>query len=166
LRPKRPAKQGQQFRAHIAETRQTRVETPPDRHDIIAAAGDVFPAQAENFADQPACPVAPYGRADFAGHGQAQPPRQVLVLSLPHKEYERSREQTAAGVEAEREGLLPGQSVFAAEGQTVNCLRPLARRRRKISRPAAVRMRARKPCTRLRLIRLGLYVLFMMRLLK
>jgi hypothetical protein len=54
--------------------------------------------------------------------------------------------------------------VFTAEGQTVNCLRPLARLRRKISRPAAVLMRARKPCTRLRLIRLGLYVLFMVRL--
>jgi len=44
-------------------------------------------------------------------------------------------------------------------------LRPLARRRLIKARPERVAMRARKPCVRARLIRLGLYVKLMIVLL-
>lgn len=43
----------------------------------------------------------------------------------------------------------------------VSCARPFARRRFNTRRPALVAMRARKPCVRARLIRLGLNVRFM-----
>jgi len=43
----------------------------------------------------------------------------------------------------------------------VSCARPLARRRLSTSRPALVAMRARKPCVRARLMRLGWNVRFM-----
>jgi hypothetical protein len=156
----RRTEQRQQLRAHIPKGRQTRIVIFSDRHNIVATGGNIFPIQAEKLAYQSARPVAPYSRTDPAGHGQSQSPGRSTFFSPPYKEDKRSREQSAAAVTATREILFPGQPVFAVESQTVNFLRPLARRRRKISRPAGVLMRARNPWTLLRLILLGLYVLF------
>jgi hypothetical protein len=44
----------------------------------------------------------------------------------------------------------------------VSVVRPLARRRRMIARPARVRIRARKPCLRFRRRLFGWYVRFML----
>jgi hypothetical protein len=108
------------------------------------------------------------------GDCQTEPSNALIIAPAQHgknfvaasggfiKHAAESRRIKESVVFCEPVALAARQSWFVARrlggrwaGYGVNRTRPLARRRFKISRPAFVAMRARKPCVRARLILLG-----------
>src|SRR5205807_10600827 len=98
------------------------------------------------------------GSADHARHREAQP-RRVAPLAGKHVQDElASRVRPALPEDPIEIGAArqPGATrtragAWSPEHQTASRLRPFARRRLSVSRPARVRIRARNPCVRARL---------------
>lgn len=153
--------QRQQFRIDLRQGKGARFKPPFGHDDNIKTRRKGLLPKADTFPDESAHTVAPNGIPRFFADRRAQPPRIVPSGAIGNKENKIFREKTAAFIVTMYKLRPLGQPVSAGEAQTVNFLRPLARLRRIISRPAAVLMRARNPCTRFRLILLGWYVLFM-----
>jgi len=112
--------------------------------------------------------------AVFLGDCQTEPGNALIITPAQHgeklvaaaggliKHAAESRRVKESVIFSEPVALAARQSCFDARrrggrwaGYGVNRTRPLARRRFKMSRPAFVAMRARKPCVRARLILLG-----------
>jgi hypothetical protein len=159
------AEQREKLIAHRAKRKRARLKATLRNYNVIASRTDAGLFQAEKFPYQSARPVAPNSRAAFPGNGHAQTPRQIRLFPPQRKNDKRAGKKASARRITTQKFFPISQTAFRSEFQTVNFLRPLARLRFKISRPAAVLMRARKPCVRLRLMRLGWYVLFMICLL-
>lgn len=112
---------------------------------IIASARDKGLSKAERLSYQPLQAVAPYGRTGFSGHRHTQAKGQFRLFSGPDKKHEAARKVTPAFTVATQKIRALRQSALAGKVQTANLFRPLARLRRRISRPAGLDMRARNP---------------------
>jgi len=124
---------------------------------------------AKELAHQTADAVARRGTADLAARGDAEAGGRSLRLACDHDEV---RKADPPSVALQRQVLMAlaqpeaGRKVLAAfagrtqDGclggiETVNRLRPLARRRLITCCPPGVAMRARNPCVRFRRLLLG-----------
>lgn len=112
----------------------------------------------ERFAKQ-ALDLVALNRATHLARDRQPESRWLGLATREHVEHELASRVRAAVAEhpvevgAAREPHAPGSGTSArhADHQTVSRLRPLSRRRLSVTRPARVRIRARKPCVRARL---------------
>lgn len=150
-----PPQQGQKLRCDIGSAYHAWVQTALRCHDIIISGRNGRLVEPETFPHESFDPVAPDSRSNLPGYGEAQPPLRGRFFPYQREQDEITGKVTLPVFVAAYKVGPPRQPVRMRKTQTANLLRPLARRRRRISRPAGVLMRARNPCTRLRLIWLG-----------
>jgi len=144
-------------------------------HNDNVESGQQFLLLAKRLSNNSLNPVTRCGLSTvFLGDCQTEPGSALLVTPAQHgkkfvaapggliKHAAESRRIKESVIFGEPVALAACQSWFVARrlggrraGYGVNRTRPLARRRFKMSRPAFVAMRARKPCVRARLILLG-----------
>lgn len=125
---------------------------------------------AEEFAHQSADAVACRRATDLAASGDAEARRRMVSVTDDHDEVrdgltpplalQRQELVSLAQAELRRKALRPIRARGAQFGclggiETVNRLRPLARRRLMTACPPGVLIRARNPCVRLRRLLLG-----------
>lgn len=153
---RRRVQQTAQFSADPGKIQPPGVDSPFGHDHIIVAVGHKELHLPETFPDEPPHAVTPDSRPAFSGHGRPKAPGQGRFFPGNSKENKAGRKKTAALFVAMQKFGAAAQSVLA-QGcpYTASLLRPLARLRRKISRPATVAMRALKPWVLLRLILLG-----------
>src|SRR5207244_12953801 len=123
------------------------------------AARDPLEPRPPELAETALDPVADDRRADALRHREAEPRFPVVVAREPVERQEPRRHRAPVpvdGVEVPRArqagAALPRRRLAR---QAESRFRPLARRRLRISLPARVAIRARKPCLRFRLRTLG-----------
>ena len=139
-------------------------------HQHVARRREIDSVAAKEFAHQAADAVARRRPTDLAAGGDAQPRRRAFFVTRDHDEVadglapalalQRQKLVALAEPEAWRKALRSGSGGRGQLGclggiETVNRLRPLARRRLRTSCPPGVLIRARKPCVRLRRLLLG-----------
>ena len=131
--------------------------------DVIAAGRHLGEARAPGLAEPALHTVAGDGGAGAFRNGDPEPRLVLVVAREPVQNQEAGRNLAAVAVDG-IEVPRAGQSVAAlhsppfpgaGQPQAESRLRPLARRRFRIIRPACVDIRARKPCLRFRLRTLG-----------
>ena len=149
----------------IGGTHARRAGTGNDQH--VERRGQRGALAAEEFAHQAADAVARRRATNLAAGGDAESRWEMLSGSDDHDEMrdgltpplalQRQELVSLAQAELRRETLRPIRVQFGCLGgiETVNRLRPLARRRLMTSCPPGVLIRARNPCVRLRRLLLG-----------
>src|SRR5437588_286242 len=122
-----------------------------------AAGGDLRQAGAPRLPELPLDPVPDDGAAGPARDGEADPRRAVVVAGKRVEDEEAGLDRAAVPVDrvevARAREAMPALHVDPRAGwarQAERRLRPFARRRLRIARPARVAIRARKPCRRFR----------------
>ena len=134
-----------------------RFEIAPRRVDSLAAWNDDYIYSCQWFTglkqlpDSPFRAVPDYCVSDLLAGCNAQA-RQTEVV--PHREACHEPPSNAGAVLVDPGKLRPATQ-FHRDDETVNLLRPFARRRLSTIRPFFVFMRTRKPCVRRRRRRLG-----------
>jgi hypothetical protein len=129
------------------------VETWPRFQNVVVVTRQTVGKLVESCAQAAFEPVPLDGAADLPGDGKAQPGTlAVRIGPRENIEDEEPRRHRAAmpvdGIEVARAGeAVPA---FHHARQAERRLRPFARRRFRIARPARVDMRARNPCRRFR----------------
>ena len=125
--------------------------------DEVATPGDLVEAGAPRLAELALDPVADDGAADAARDGEADPGRSLVVARERVEDEEAGRDRAAVPVDrvevARARKTMPALHVdprAVRARQAERRLRPFARRRLRIARPARVAIRARKPCRRFR----------------
>lgn len=129
-----------------------------------------LPVDAEDLADDALGPVSQDRVSNLLRCNEAKPG--VVCLRRGDVEHEEAGQYPSSPlldrrvVPRREDAEVPGETVPTLDHHhfdgivTASFLRPLARRRRRISRPALVAVRARKPCTLFLRVLCGWYVLF------
>lgn len=122
---------------------------PADQHMIVAGKPVFGQHLTRQATKTPLHPVADDGVSDFLRHGYADSHGIVAIAAIARLQDESRHRRALAAVRREIVAAL-GQS-----NQALSFLRPRARRARITLRPAAVAIRAKKPCRRARTRLLG-----------
>ena len=122
---------------------------PADQHVIVAGKPMLGQHLTRQATKTPLHPVADDGVSDFLRHGDADSHGVVAIAAIARLQDESRHRCAFAAVRREIIAAL-GQS-----NQALSFLRPRARRARITLRPAAVAIRAKKPCRRARTRLLG-----------